>query len=78
MSTLDSQHSIVSANLIPTSRLHLEAELTESNTVAYQVSTETTLADQYPQNEANRPTINDKDNTGYYFKVLDTIIYKHF
>jgi len=38
------------------------------------------LADQYPQNEssANRPAIDDKDNTGYYFKVLDTIVYKHF
>ena len=73
----------MSANLIPTSRLHLEADLTESNTVGYQVgglSTETTLADRYPQNEssANRPGINDKDNTGYYFKVLDTIVYKHF
>src|SRR6218665_1638851 len=51
---VNSQHSIVSANLIPTSRLHLEAELTESNTVGYdgyQVLTETTLADQYPQND---------------------------
>src|SRR6218665_641772 len=72
----------MSANLIPTSRLHLEAELTESNTVGYQVgdlSTETTLADQYPQYLlSNRPAIDDKENTGYYFKVLDTIIvYKH-
>src|SRR6218665_638471 len=30
---VNSQHSIVSANLIPTSCLHLEAKLTESNTV---------------------------------------------
>ena len=72
---VNSQQSIVSANLIPTSRLHLEKELTESNTIL----TETTLADQYPQNESSaNKTSMIKTTPATILNVLDTIVYKHF
>src|SRR6218665_3309555 len=60
---------------VPTSCLHLEAKFTESNTVIYQ---QKQCWQTNPQNKSSANTIDDKDNTGYYFKVLDTIVYKLF